>query len=61
VELVSGVAVGAVIGYAIDSGLDSFPLFFLICFLLGTAAGILNMMRSVNRELSKHDNIQDKT
>lgn len=48
-ELVAGVVVGCVLGYALDQWLDSSPLGFIIFFLLGSAAGILNVIRYVNR------------
>lgn len=46
VELVAGVAVGAITGYFIDRAFDTMPLFFIICFFLGAAAGFRNMIRS---------------
>lgn len=49
VELVAGVAVGSVFGYFIDRWLGTMPLFFIICFFLGAAAGFRNMIREATR------------
>lgn len=48
-DLVSGVAVGTAIGYALDRWLGTLPLFMLICMGIGTAAGIKLMMESAAR------------
>jgi ATP synthase protein I len=48
-ELVSGVAVGSVFGYVIDRWLGTMPLFFIVCFFLGAAAGFRNMVREAGR------------
>lgn len=45
VELVSGVAVGSFLGIALDKWLGTMPLFFIVCFFLGTAAGFKNLLR----------------
>jgi ATP synthase protein I len=50
VELVSGVAVGSVIGYFLDRWLGTMPLFFIVCFFLGAAAGFRNMLRDAGRK-----------
>lgn len=47
VELVAGVMVGAGFGYLLDSLLSTMPLFFILCFFLGAAAGFRNMLRGV--------------
>ena len=46
VELVAGVGVGAGLGYVLDRWLDTSPVCLIVCLMLGTAAGIRNMMRS---------------
>jgi ATP synthase protein I len=46
IELVSAVAVGCVIGYQLDKWLDTKPWFFLICFLIGCAAGGVTVYRT---------------
>ena len=48
-ELVSAVAVGTIIGFILDSWFDTKPWLILIFFFLGTAAGILNVIRTANR------------
>ncbi len=45
-ELVSGVLVGASIGYGIDVWLGSLPWAMIVCLFIGMAAGMRNMMRS---------------
>jgi len=47
VELVVGVAVGGGIGWGLDSWLGTRPFLFLLFFLLGAAAGMLNVYRAV--------------
>jgi ATP synthase protein I len=48
-ELVAAVIVGGVIGWALDWVLGSRPWLFLVFFLLGFAAGVLNVMRAYER------------
>ena len=48
-ELVSSVAVGTNIGFILDSWFDTKPWLIIIFFFLGTAAGILNVIRTANR------------
>tara|TARA_B100001057_G_scaffold357399_1_gene359425 strand:+ start:1641 stop:1925 length:285 start_codon:yes stop_codon:yes gene_type:complete len=48
-ELVSAVAVGTIIGFILDSWFDTKPWLIIIFFFLGTAAGILNVIRTANR------------
>jgi len=45
-DLVAGVAVGALIGFWLDRWLGTQPALFIIFFLLGTAAGFLNVFRT---------------
>jgi ATP synthase protein I len=49
VELVAGVIGGALIGYALDRWLATWPIFFLVLFFLGAAAGMLNAYRYLRR------------
>lgn len=49
IELVAGVAVGSFTGYFIDRWLGTMPLFFIICFFLGAAAGFRNLVRSAKQ------------
>ena len=45
VEITAGIVVGAVAGYYLDKWLGTTPLFFLLCFLIGTGAGGVNVYR----------------
>lgn len=45
-ELVAGLVVGGLIGWQLDKWLGSSPVFLLVFFLLGAAAGILNVVRT---------------
>ena len=49
IELVSGVAVGSLIGYFLDRWLGTMPLFFIVCFFVGAAAGFRNLIRSTRQ------------
>ena len=45
-ELVAAVAVGSIIGFILDNWFGTKPLFILIFFFVGFAAGILNVVRT---------------
>ena len=49
VELISAIIVGLVIGLFLDNYFQSIPIFFIIFVILGFAAGIMNVFRSVKR------------
>ena len=49
VDLVSGIVVGVLIGLALDKWLGTGPWLMLVFFILGSAAGITNVMRSARR------------
>ena len=53
-ELVAAVAIGTIIGFILDSWFDTKPWLIIIFFFLGTAAGILNVIRTANR-MQKED------
>jgi ATP synthase protein I len=46
-DLVAAIVVGVLIGIGIDKLFDTKPVFFLIFFILGIAAGFMNMYRSL--------------
>jgi ATP synthase protein I len=46
VELVAGLVVGGVIGWALDRWFGTNPLMLIIFFLLGAVAGIYSVIRS---------------
>jgi ATP synthase protein I len=49
-ELIGGVVVGGVIGWFLDQWLGTRPWLFILFFMLGTAAGMLNIVRSANQQ-----------
>ena len=53
-ELVAAVLVGTIIGVILDNWFDTKPWLIIIFFFLGTAAGILNVIRTANR-MQKED------
>ena len=53
-ELIAAVAVGTIIGFILDNWFDTKPWLIIIFFFLGTAAGILNVIRTANR-IQKED------
>ena len=53
-ELVAAVAVGTIIGFILDNWFDTKPWFIIIFFFLGSAAGMLNVIRTANR-MKKED------
>ena len=53
VEIVAAMAVGLGIGILIDNYFDTRPFFIIIFFLLGSAAGIINVFR-VAKSLQNH-------
>ena len=52
-ELVAAVAVGTIIGFILDTWFDTKPWLIIIFFFLGTAAGMLNVIRTANRMQKK--------
>ena len=48
-ELVAAVVVGTIIGFILDSWFGTKPWFIIIFFFLGSAAGILNVIRAAKR------------
>lgn len=48
VEVVSALIVGIAIGYFLDRWLGTRPWLFLLFFVLGSAAGVLNVYRLFN-------------
>ena len=45
VEVVSALIAGAGLGFALDRWLETWPWLFLVGFVLGAAAGVLNVYR----------------
>jgi ATP synthase protein I len=48
-ELIAGVAVGGFIGWWLDFWFGTAPILLVVFFVLGAAAGILNVIRSALR------------
>ena len=53
-ELVAAVAVGTIFGFILDSWFGTKPWLIIIFFFLGTAAGMLNVIRAANK-MQKED------
>jgi ATP synthase protein I len=52
-ELVGAVIVGGLMGYGLDRWLGTTPWLFLLFFVLGFAAGVLNVVRAYERMQSE--------
>lgn len=62
-ELVAGVVVGGVVGWGLDSWLGTTPWFLLIFFVLGSVAGILNVVRTaqtMNAKQALDDDVEGR-
>ena len=49
IELVAGLVVGGGIGWLLDKLFGTLPLFLILFFFLGSAAGILNVYRAARQ------------
>lgn len=54
-ELLSGVLVGAALGFILDKTFDTKPMLLIIFLFLGGAAGILNVYRFAKSEEQKKE------
>ena len=52
-ELVAAVAVGTIIGFILDTWFGTKPWLIIVFFFLGSAAGILNVIKTANRMQEK--------
>ena len=52
-ELISAVAVGTIIGFILDSWFDTKPWLIIFFFFLGSAAGILNVIKVAKKMQEK--------
>jgi ATP synthase protein I len=52
-ELVAGVIVGGCIGWALDQWFGTSPIMMVVFLILGSAAGILNVIRSAQAMQAK--------
>ena len=48
-ELVAAVVVGSTIGFILDSWFDTKPILTICFFMIGVAAGILNVIKSAKK------------
>jgi ATP synthase protein I len=55
-ELVAAVVVGSIIGFLLDGWFDTKPLLTICFFIMGVAAGILNVFRSAKKMQNKYKN-----
>jgi ATP synthase protein I len=56
VEVVSALIVGVGLGFALDRWLGTWPWLFLLFFVLGSAAGVLNVYRLLSpRKAARKD------
>ena len=53
-DLVAHVAVGTIIGFILDSWFDTKPWLMIVFFFLGSAAGILNVIKAAKRMQEKN-------
>ena len=59
-ELVIAVLVGAYIGWLLDNWFATKPLFLIVMFFLGMAAGIINVVRT-SEQMAKDDKKEAQT
>ena len=52
-ELVAAVVVGSTMGFLLDSWFDTKPLLIICFFIMGVAAGILNVFKSAKKMQKK--------
>ena len=52
-ELVASVVVGSIIGFLLDNWFGTKPLLTICFFILGVAAGIINVFRSAKKMQKK--------
>ena len=52
-ELVAAVVVGSIIGFLLDGWFDTKPLLTICFFIMGVAAGILNVFKSAKKMQKK--------
>ena len=55
-ELVSAVLVGTIIGFILDTWFGTKPWLIIIFFFIGSAAGMLNVIRTAKRMQDKESN-----
>ena len=48
-ELISGIAVGVILGYFLDKYFNTKPFLLILCILLGFAGAMLNIYRDLTK------------
>jgi ATP synthase protein I len=56
IDLVAGVIGGSFIGYYLDKWLGTKGVFFIICFFLGIAGAVRNILRSIKAAEKSDEN-----
>ena len=59
-ELVAAVLVGTTLGFILDNWFDTKPLLTISFFIMGVAAGILNVIKSAKKMQKNFNNNQRK-
>ena len=59
-ELVAAVLVGSTLGFILDNWFDTKPLLTICFFIMGVAAGILNVIKSAKKMHKNFNNNQRK-
>ena len=54
-ELVAAVAVGSIIGFILDNWFGTKPLLIILFFLLGSTAGIYNVIKAAKKMQEKEE------
>ena len=54
-ELVAAVLVGTIIGFILDNWFDTKPILMVVFFFIGSAAGILNVIRTAKTIQKERD------
>ena len=49
IELITGIGLGVFFGLIVDNYLQTKPIMFIICFILGTVIGFYNMFKTLKR------------
>jgi ATP synthase protein I len=49
VEMVAGVIVGGILGYALDTWFGTWPVLLILCLVFGASAGIFNAIRAARK------------
>ena len=55
-ELVAAVVVGTIIGFILDTWFGTKPWLIIVFFFIGSAAGMLNVIRTAKRMQDKEKN-----